>query len=125
MMEGETLSNEIGRKTGKRSGNRDLSEAHCSQIKAGHSTGIQDSESVIEACQTGQVEENPNAEIEIIKDEMDITISDKERLSFFKIMRMSMRRRMETFAQEVSMLGLSYLVTPSSYKAGSIIRKVV
>src|SRR6218665_943864 len=127
MMTGETLSNENGGKIEKRSGNQDMSEAHDRQMKSGHSTGTQESESVIEVglCQTGQIEENPDVDMEVIKEEMDINIADKERLSFFKILRMAMRRRMETFAQEVSMLGLSYLVKPSSYNVGSIVRRVV
>ena len=123
MMEGDTLSNEIGGKIENRSENQDMSGD--SQMKSGLSTGIQESESIIEACQTGQVEDNPDVDIERIKVEMNINIADKDRLSFFKITRMAMRRRMEAFAQEVSILGLSYLVKPSSYKVGSIIRKVV
>ena len=127
MMEGETLSNEVSRKTEKRVENQDVSDAHDSQMKSGHSSGIQDSasESVIEVCQTRQVEGNPDVDLELIKEKMDITIADKERFSFFKIVRTAMRRRIEIFAQEVSILGLSYLVKPSSYKVGSIIRKVV
>jgi len=126
MMEGETLSNENGGKMEKRSGIHDESEAHDSQMKSGHSSGIPGIESVIEVSQTDQVEENQEGDMEMIKDEIGITIVDKERLSFFKITRMAMRRRMKTFAQEVSILGLSYLVKPpSSYKVGSIIRKVV
>src|ERR1043165_2374130 len=38
---------------------------------------------------------------------------------------MAMRRRMEIFAQEVSIVGLTYLFKPSYHKIGSIIRKVV
>ena len=56
---------------------------------------------------------------------MNITITDKERLSFLKILRMAMRRRMEIFAEEVSIVGLTYLFKPSNHKVGSIIRKVV
>jgi|SRR6218665_1220534 len=128
MMEVETLSNKIGGKLENRNEIQDVSVAHDdSQIKSGHSTGIQESESVIEVhvCQTGQVEENPDVDVEIIKNKMDITIADKERLSFFKIVRMAMRNRIEIFAQEVSILGLAYLVKPSYYRVGTIIRKVV
>jgi len=122
MMEGETLSNEIGGKIEKRSEDQDVSGSHDKQLESGYSTGIQESDSVIE---TGQVEENPDVDVERIKKEMNISIADKERPSFFMILRMAMRRRMTIFAQEVSILGLSYLVKPSSYKVGSIIRKVV
>ena len=56
---------------------------------------------------------------------MNITITDNERVSFLKILRMAMRRRMEIFAEEASIVGLSYLVKPSTHKIGSIIRKVI
>ena len=125
LMEGETWSNENGGKTEKRGGNQDVSDAYDSQMQSGHSLVNQESVSVIEVCQTGQVEVNPDDDVEIIKEEMDINIAYKERLSFFKIMRMAMRRRIETFAQEVSILRLSYLVKPSYYNVGSIIRKIV
>jgi len=125
MMESDTLSNEIGITTEKRSGNQDTLESDDSQVKFGHSTKIQEIETVNVVCQTGQVDGNPDVDVEGIKEEMGRTTSVKERLSFSNIMSMAMRRKMETFAQEVSMLGLSYLVKPSSCKVGSIIRKVV
>jgi len=98
-----------------------------SPMISSQNTRICDSESVTEGCQTDQVEEHPDVEIqmETIREEMNITTADTERLSFFKILIMAMRRRMKIFAEEVSILGLSYLVKPSTYKVGSIIRKVV
>ena len=50
------------------------------------STRICDSESVTEGCQTDQVEGNPDGETETIREEMNITITDDERLSFIKIL---------------------------------------
>ena len=124
-MEGETSSNQIDRDIEKRKENQEGSGADESQVKSRQSTGICESESVTEGCQTDQVEENPDGDMETIREEMNITITDKERLSFFKILRMAMRRRMEIFAEEVSIVGLTYLFKPSNHKIGSIIRKVV
>jgi len=87
-------------------------------------TRICDNASVTEGYQTDQVEEYPDIEMEEIKEEMNITITDEKSLSFFKILTMAMIHRMEVFAKEVSILGLSYLVKSSSYKVGSVIRKV-
>ena len=80
--------------------------------------------SVTDGCETDSDGERDGS-LEEIKEEMNITIPDNERISFLRILRMAMRRRMEIFAEEVSIVGLSYLVKPSSYKVGSIIRKVV
>ena len=65
MLEGETNKNI--RKIRKRSGNQDMSDALDSQMKSRHSSGIQESESIIEVCQTGQVEENQDVDMDRIK----------------------------------------------------------
>ena len=72
-----------------------------------------------------KLKKNQEGDMEIIKEELNITISDKDRLSFLEILRMSMRRRMKIFAEEVSIVGLNYLLKPSNHRIGSIIRKVV
>src|SRR6218665_2108491 len=120
MQEGETSSNQINGYIKNRKGNEKGSVA-----MPRTSTSICESDSVIAGCQTVQVEENPDGGMEVIIEEMNITITDKERLSFLKILRMAMRRRMEIFAEEVSIVGLSYLAKPSAYKVFSIIRKVM
>src|SRR6218665_3099562 len=63
--------------------------------------------------------------MEIIKEELNIPISDKDRLSFLEILGMSVRRRMKIFAEEVSIEGLNYLFKPSNNRIGSVIRKVM
>ena len=125
MLSGESLPNQIGGEIRNPKGDQEETQAHESSMMSGQSNRICESESVTEGCQTDQVEENPDGEIETITEEMNITITDEESLSFFKILIMAIRRRMEVFAEKVSILGLSYLVKPSSYKVGSIIRKVV
>src|SRR6218665_1218162 len=126
MQDGKTnVSGPIGGEIKKPKGDQEGEQAHESKIMSNHRTRICESQSVTEGCHTDQVEENPNGEVGIIREEMNITITDKESLSFIKILSIAIRRRMEIFAEEVSMLGLSYLVKPSSYKVGSIIRKVV
>ena len=126
MQSGESLSNEIGGEIKNSKGGQEETQAYESPMMSSQSAKTCCSEWVTEGCQTDQVEGNPDVEIETIREEMNITITDdKERLSFLKILRMAMNRRMKVFAEEVSLLGLSYLVKPSSYKVGSIIRKVI
>src|SRR6218665_909965 len=126
MQSGEPLSNQIGGEIKTPKGNQEETQAHESSMISGQSTRISDSEtSITEGCQTDQIEENPDGDMEKIREEMNITITDVERLGFFKIMRMAIRRQMKVFAEEVSILGLSYLVKPSSNKVGLIIRKVI
>jgi len=94
-------------------------------MMSSQSTTVREDESVTEGCQTDRVEENPDGDMETIREEMNITITDEKRLSFFKILRMAIKLRLTLFANEVSIWSLSYLVKPSSNKAGSILRKVV
>jgi len=124
MQSGESLSTEIG---GEITNQKDQKgkQAHESPMMSSQSTRVCESELVPEGCQIGQVEGNPDVEMKIVREEMNISTTDKERLSFLKILRMALRRRMKNFAEEVSILGLSYLVEPSSYKVGSIIRKLM
>ena len=98
--------------------------AEKSQIKSRPSRSICEGNPVTDAGQTESAEDKLDA-MEKIKEERNITITDNERMSFFRILRMAMRRRMEIFAEEVSIVGLSYLFKPSNHKIGSIIRKVV
>ena len=123
MQEGEISTKEISGEKRKKS--QKGSAPHRRQIKSRQSSRVYESESVAEECQTDLVEENPDGGMEMIKKEMNITITDKEHLSFLKISRMIMKRRMEIFAEEVSIVGLSYLFKPSNYKIGLVIRKVV
>jgi len=94
-------------------------------INSRQSTIIRTCESVAGECNTNEAETNPDGDLETIREEINITIEDKERLSFLKILRMTMTHRMEIFAEEVSIVGLSNLVKPSTSKVGSIIRKVM
>ena len=125
MQSGESVSTEIGGEITNPKGDQKGKQAHESPMMSSQSTRICESELVPEGCQRVQVEGNPDVEMEIVNDEMNISTTDNERLSFLKILRMAMRRRMKNFAEEVSILGLSYLVEPSSYKVGSIIRKLM
>src|SRR6218665_3065989 len=78
-----------------------------------------------QGVQRNQTEETPDGDMEEIKEEMNITITDQDRMSFLKILRIGIRRRLEIFAEEVSIVGLSYFFKPANHKIGSIIRKVV
>ena len=126
MQEGEMSSNQIigdiHTDINNHNENETVPEANNSQIKSRQSKDICGSESVTDG---GQVEEDPEGNMGMIREEMNITIGDKEILSFFKIMRIAIKHRMGIFANEVSILGLSYLVKKSSYKVGSILRKIV
>src|SRR6218665_370352 len=120
MQEGETSSNQINLYIKNRKGNEKELVG-----KPKPSTSICESDSVIARCQTAQVKENPDADLETIREEMNITITDEEKLSFSKILRMAMTRRLEVFAEGVSIVGMSYLAKSSTYNVGSIIRKVM
>src|SRR6218665_1114643 len=119
------MANEIGEEFKNPKEEQEKTQAHDSPMMSSQSPRICEIESGTEICQTDQVEENPDGELDIVRDEINIAITDEERLGFFKILRMAIRRRMKIFAEEVSILGLSYLVKPSSYKVGSIIRKII
>ena len=125
MQEGKTSPSQINRNIDRPNGNEKESVGHNRETQSKQSTCICERETATEGCQTDQVGENPDGDMETIREEMNITITDEERLSFFKILRMAMRHRMKIFAEEVSIVGLSYLVKPSSYKVGSVIRKAV
>src|SRR6218665_2462096 len=96
--EGEISLNKFNGDIERPNGNEKGSETLESQTKSRQSTGICEIESVTEGCQitdqvvaADEVEENLDVEMEIIRDEMKITIDDVERLSFIKILRMAMR----------------------------------
>src|SRR6218665_819000 len=125
MHEGKTSSSQMNRNIDRPNGNENESVGHHRETHSKQSTCIRERETATEICQTDQVGENPDGDLETIREEMDITIADEERLSFFKILKMAMRHRIKIFAEEVSIVGLSHLVKPSSYKVGFIIRKIV
>src|SRR6218665_220944 len=127
MMEGEMSSTKVDANLDGTSQTeiQQESKAEKTLINSRQGTIIRTCESFAGECQTNEAETNPDGDLETIRAEIKITIEDKERLSFLKILRMAMTHRMEIFAQEVSIVGLSYLVKPSSYKVGSIIRKVM
>jgi len=127
MQEGETSSYNmtINRKIERPNGNKKGSVANHRQTKSSPSTRICERETATEGYQTDHVEGNPDGDMDVITEQMNITINDKERLSFLKILTMAMRHRIKIFSEEVSIVGLSHLVKPSSDKVGSIIRKVV
>src|SRR6218665_437424 len=84
--------------------------AHENSMMSSQSTRICDGQSVTEGYQTDhcdQFAEIPGHDMEMIMEEINITISDNDRLRFNEITSMAMRHRMELFAQEVSILGLS------------------
>ena len=118
MQEGETSSNSMNGDIGRRIERQRGSVGHKRQTKSRQRTIICESESVTEGCRHDQVEEN-------LDGDMNISMKDKEGLSFLEVLKMAMRHRMEIFADEVSIVGLSYLVKPSSHNVGSIFRKVV
>ena len=125
MQASESSSNQLNGDTKIRKGHQKGTEAHTNRIHSRQNTRISESVSDTEGCQMGPVEGNQEGDMETIKNEMNIVITDEERLSFLKILKMAMRHRMEIFANEVSIWSLSYLIKPSSYKIGSIIRKIV
>jgi len=125
MQAGETLSSHLDGMSKELKGDMERTHAHESPMTSSRSISICESQSVTEGCPTDQIEENQDVEIETVREEMKITVTDDERLSFIKILTMAVRHRLEVFAEEGSILGLSYLVKPSTYKVGSIIRKVV
>jgi len=126
MQEGEVSSKHVSGDIKKREyRNRKESVARDSRIKPRQGRRICESVSETEGCQINQVEEISDGDLKEIEEAMDITIADKEKLSFVKILSMAMRHRMKIFANEASILGLSYLVKPSSHKVGFIIRKVI
>jgi len=104
---------------------QERTHAHENPMLSSVSSRVCESGSVTEGCEANLVEENSDGEMGIVREEMTITITDEERLGFLKILGMAMRRRIEIFAEEVSILGMSYLVKPSSHQVGSIIRKIV
>jgi len=126
MQEGETSSKPIGRDVAKQKTNQEVSESHASRIKSRASTSRP-------ICERNPNTDNYEADADgtcggsmvEIKEEMSITIPDNERMSFLTIAQMAMGRRIEMFAQEVSIVGLSYLVKTSSNQFGSIIRKIM
>jgi len=125
MQEGKTSSNQINRNIERPIGNEKGLVGHNRETHSKQSTTICEKESATEVCHTDHVEGNRDGDIETIREEMSITTTIEEKLSFYKILRMAMRHRMKIFAEEVSIVGLSHLVKPSSHKVGSIIRKVV
>src|SRR6218665_1867858 len=124
MQEGEASSNEIGGNAKKRKESQKASVALQCQIYSSQSTIMCENKSVADNCET-EAGGRPRGSLEEIREVMNITIADNERVSFFRIAQMATRRRIELFAEEVSIVGLSYLVKPSSNKAGSIIRKIM
>src|SRR6218665_2250261 len=124
MLERETTSQSISRDITKQNANQERSEGNGSQIISRRNTIMCENTTIIYNCEIESHGGRPGS-VEEIKDEMNITIGDNERVSFFSIAQMALRRRIEMFAQEVSIVGLSYLVKPSSNKVGSIIRKIM
>jgi hypothetical protein len=122
MQEGEIPSNHFDVDGTKLQEIQNESMAGNSQINSRPSTC--DSNSLNDGSKTDPAAEDIEA-MEDIKEEMNVTVTDNERVSFFKILRMAMRRRMEIFAEEVSIVGLTYLFKPTNHKIGSIIRKVI
>ena len=128
MQDGKTnASGPIGGDIQRPKGDQKGEQEHESPMMSSQSTRICEGQPASEGCQTNQVEENPDGEMEMTREEVNITINDKDRLTYIKILRMAIRRRLEVFAGEVSIMGMSYLVKPSTstYKIGSFFRKVV
>ena len=124
MQEGRTTSNPIDKDVTYQMANHKGSATKNSQIKAKPSTIMCENKWVTDNCKPCSAGGHRHSLGEI-KDEINITIPDNDRVSFFRIAQMALRRRMEMFAEEVSIVGLSYLVKPSSNKVGSIIRKIM
>src|SRR5688572_19184252 len=98
MSEGDTFSTEIYvRGTRKQENQPDSLADKGQQINPRPNSGICDRNSVTDGGHTNPDEENLEA-IEQVKEEMNITITDIERVSFFKILSMGMRRQMKIFA---------------------------
>ena len=120
MLEGETSSSQIdeGIKTLKENKDDSTIYMYGSPTKSRPCKRVRERKTV-----TDEAEEDPNT-LETFKEEINIT-SEDEGMRDLQFMVMVVRRRMEMFAEEVSIVGLSYLVKPSAYKVGSIIRKVI
>src|SRR6218665_1956058 len=123
MMEGELFSTETDANGTKLQEIQQKSKANKRPIKARPSRKICEKTSVADRCKTALDGEPRGSMVEINK-EINATVPYNERVTFFKILGMAMRRRMRMFAEEASIVGLSYLVKVSSFKVGSIIRKV-
>ena len=115
MHEGETTSTPINKDITKQNANQEASEANDSQIKSTPSTRMCENKSVTNHCEI-ESDGGRRGSAEDINEEMGVIIPDNERLNFFRIARMALRRRLEMFAQEVSIVGMSYLVKPSAHK---------
>src|SRR6218665_55179 len=124
MEEGETSSYQISRDVKKRKENQEGSVKHNSQMKSKPRTKMFEDKSVTNSCEIESDGER-RASLEERDQEMNNTIPNEESMSFYRMAVMTIRHRIETFSQEVSIVGLSYLVKPSSSKVGSIIRKII
>lgn len=125
MLEGETTSHQIVQDINKPKGNEKASIVHTSVIASRQCTTISESVSKTGGWQADQVEDNPEGDMEVINEELNTTIPENERMSFSKILNMAFKRRMGIFAEDVSIVGLSYLFKPSNYKIGLITRKAI
>jgi len=122
MEEGETSSYQISRDVKKQKENQEGSVKHESQMKP--RTKMFEDKSVTNSCET-ESDGEIRASLEERDEEMTNTVPYDERISFYSMAVMTIRHRIETFSQEVSIVGLYYLVKPSSSKVGSIIRKMM
>ena len=124
MREGEASSSHIDVVVKTFKENQDDSTIHGSSIKSRPCKRVRESEMVTDDCRSDPAEEDRNT-METFQEEMNIISTKDEGMSDLQLVGMTVRRRIEKFAEEVSIVGLSYLVKPSAYKVGSIIRKVI
>jgi len=123
MLEGEASSSHMDVVAKSLKENPDDSTIYGSPTKSRTCRRVRESETLADECRSNPAEKDRNT-LETFKEEMNITNKD-EGMSDLQFTGMTVRRRMEKFAEEVSIVGLSYLVKPSAYKVGSIIRKVI
>ena len=122
ILEGEATSSHIEVVAKSLKANQDDSTTYGSPKESRPGTRFGESESVTN--EFDPAEEDRNA-LKTIKEEMNITSTEDEGMSDLQFVGMAVRSRIEKFAEEVSIVGLSYLVKSSAYKVGSIIRKVI
>src|ERR1700733_8069522 len=95
MMDGEMLGTEVG--DAKDQDIQQESKADESKIDAKDSSRMCENKSVIDGSETNS-DAGPRDPLEEFREEMNITIPDGEVVSFSRILRLAMRRRMEIFA---------------------------
>lgn len=103
---------------------------HSAQISCFVSTSVLDKEGSASERDSGdppRISQTPSSpdELEEIKEVKDWKPSNEDKVGLVKLTTFSLQKRCVALANELSIVGLSYLVKPSSFKVGSVTRKFV